>query len=389
MFNLSYIIWEPNPIFFHLPISEYPVRYYGILFTLGLIISQQILFYVFKKEGKPERDVESLTIYLLIATVVGARLGHVIFYDFLNNPEKIWQDPLYVFRVWEGGLASHGAAIGILLALWFYSRFQFRISPFKAKKLVFKKQKRPNQSFLQIVDRIAIVVALCGCFIRVGNFINSEIIGTPTHSDFGVVFVNNLNLFTQDDSSPIESISYVQNHLAPPIEPGYMPIDLTLNFKAHPDVQTEEGIESFLNGYFLTQLKSRSFLNEHFYYPPSTELSPLISKTSTGEYEATIIVYGIVRHPAQLYEAFSCLVLFFILFGIWNKKRLNTPPGLLFGILLMVVFSLRFLYEFIKENQLSFENKLMLNMGQTLSIPLIISGVIILIYALRKDKQKN
>ncbi|MBL3657961.1 prolipoprotein diacylglyceryl transferase family protein [Fulvivirga sediminis] len=142
MFNLSYIIWEQNPVFFHLPVSEYPVRYYGILFTVGLIISQQILFYIFKKEGKPERDVETLTIYLLIATVVGARLGHVLFYDFFNNPSKIWQDPGYIFRVWEGGLASHGAGIGILAALWFYSHFQFKINPFKAKKLILKKKKK-------------------------------------------------------------------------------------------------------------------------------------------------------------------------------------------------------------------------------------------------------
>ncbi|MBL3657960.1 prolipoprotein diacylglyceryl transferase family protein [Fulvivirga sediminis] len=242
---------------------------------------------------------------------------------------------------------------------------------------------------MQVVDRIAIVVAICGCFIRIGNFINSEIIGKPTHSGFGVVFANNLNQFIKEDSSPIESISYTQNHLAPPIEPGYMPIDLTLTFKPHPDVQTKEGIEGFLNGHFLTQLRSKNFLHQHFFYPPSAKFSPLISYNNSGNYEASIIVYGIARHPAQLYEACSCLILFFILFGIWNKEKLNTPPGLLFGILLTVIFSMRFLYEFIKENQLPFEENLMLNMGQLLSIPLIISGIIILIYARKKNYQNN
>ncbi len=158
--------------------GSFALRWYGLFFALGFLISQQILYYIHKKEGKPERDVDTLTIYMVVATIIGARLGHVIFYQ----PEIIWENPLSIILPFEinpfrftglQGLASHGGAIGILFALWLYSR-----------------KKKPGQTYLQVVDRIVILVALTGALIRFGNFFNSEIIGKPTDAPYGVVFVN-------------------------------------------------------------------------------------------------------------------------------------------------------------------------------------------------------
>src|SRR6187402_3608908 len=122
---LDFIIWNGSPEIF--AFKSFALRWYGLLFAMGFLISQQILYYIYNKEGKPEKDVETLTIYMVVATIVGARLGHVIFYQ----PEIIWEDPLGIFLPFEfspfkftglQGLASHGAAIGIFLALWLYSR---------------------------------------------------------------------------------------------------------------------------------------------------------------------------------------------------------------------------------------------------------------------------
>src|SRR5690606_19387467 len=137
---LSYFIWNGSPEI--IGGGSFALRWYGLLFALGLLISQQILYYIYKKEGKPQKDVDTLTIYMVIATILGARLGHVIFYQ----PELITENPLGIFLPFEfspfrftglQGLASHGGAFGILFALWLYSR-----------------KKKPGQSYFQVVDRI-------------------------------------------------------------------------------------------------------------------------------------------------------------------------------------------------------------------------------------------
>ena len=174
---LNYIIWNGSPEIF--TIGPVTLRWYGLLFALGFLISQQILYYMYGKEGKPEDDVNTLTIYMVVATILGARLGHVIFYQ----PEIIWQDPLGILLPFQFsptfkftglmGLASHGGAIGILFALWLYAR-----------------KKKPGQNYLQVLDRIVILVALTGALIRFGNYFNSEILGKPTDASTGVVFAN-------------------------------------------------------------------------------------------------------------------------------------------------------------------------------------------------------
>lgn len=254
---LCYIIWDINPDIFVIPWIDHPVRWYGLSWAVGFLVSQQVMYYIYRKEGRPSKEIDTLTIYMLIAALVGARLGHVLFYDPINY----LKEPLRIFAIWEGGLASHGAAVSVLLALYLFA-------------------KKTNVSYLWIVDRMVIVSALTGSFIRFGNLMNSEMVGVPTTLPWGFVF-------TKIDNIP--------------------------------------------------------------------------------------------RHPAQLYESIYCLFLFILLFTLWYKYKATMKNGFLFGWFLIILFTLRFIDEFFKINQVSFENDLILNMGQILSIPFVILGILILI----------
>jgi prolipoprotein diacylglyceryltransferase len=362
---LSYIIWNGSPEIFTIPIpfldTQITLRWYGLLFALGFLVSQQILYYIFKKEGKPEKDVDTLTIYMVIATVIGARLGHVLFYE----PERYLSNPLDILKIWEGGLASHGAAVGILFALWLYAR-----------------KKNPGQNYLQTLDRIVILVALTGALIRLGNFYNSEIIGKPTYNDTGVVFARNVTEVLKGDES-IKKVSYVQRDTVS-TEEGYKPVKILLEF-APSQHNTYESYSEYMEGRVNSLLSYNPYVQEHI--SQSGYIDYKLSQDEAGNYFAIINTYAIPRYPAQLYESISCLLLFLVLFWIWTKHKINLPEGRLFGIFLIVCFGLRFVYEFLKENQVDFENSLPLNMGQILSIPLVLLGVYVLIRSYSKGTQ--
>lgn len=385
---LSYIIWNTDPEFFTIPLLDRPVRYYGLLFALAFLITQQIMFYIYRKEGKPERDVETLTIYMVIATILGARLGHVLFYE----PDKYLSNPIDILKIWEGGLASHGAAFGILFALWVYVNYRviINLNPFSkpAKRFVFEKSKRPNQNYFQVVDRIVIVVALAGCLIRTGNFMNSEIYGIPTESEYGVIFAHDVGRTFDSYSSPIEHIDYEKDESRDLNTQGYVPIKLKIDFKNQPEIINEESIDFYFNGKFKETL-NYSYVSEHIYQPTDQPVDYQVSKNSDGSYSAVVNTYGIPRHPTQLYEAGTSLAIFFLLFALWMRYKNETPPGLLLGLFLILLFGLRFVHEIFKENQVAFEDELTYNMGQILSIPLIIAGIIILFRALSKGRYKE
>lgn len=178
------IQWDVSPEFISLgPIT---VRWYGLLFASGFVIGYFIMQNIFKKEGKTEDDLNDLVLYMIVGTIIGARLGHCLFY----NPEYYLSNPFEMIKIWKGGLASHGAAIGILTSLYFYVR------------------KRKHIKYLWLMDRIVIPTALGGAFIRLGNLFNSEIIGKP--ADVAWSFV-----FTRVDSVPrhptqiYESLAYL------------------------------------------------------------------------------------------------------------------------------------------------------------------------------------
>ena len=270
---LNYITWNvSDEIFrFTLPVfGSVALRWYGLLFALGFVFGQIILTRIYKAEGVRERWVDVITLYMIVGTVVGARLGHCLFYE----PEVYLKDPIRILKIWEGGLASHGATVGILLALYMFSRkYKF--------------------DYLWVLDRIVIVVALGGALIRLGNLFNSEIVGKATDVPWAFIFLRN------------------------------------------------------------------------FEFPQ------------------------VPRHPAQLYESISSFLLFLALYFLWSRLKSATPRGRIFGLFVVILFTLRFLYEFLKEPQEAFENDLPLFMGQILSIPLVIAGIIIVIISLRKRNTQN
>lgn len=257
---LQVIPWDPDPVIFR--IGALAVRWYGLLFASGFLFGYIIMRKIFRNEGIGDEVLDRLTIYMAVGTIVGARLGHCLFYE----PGYYLSNPLEILFVWHGGLASHGAAIGILLALWFFIR----------------KEKKP---YLWIVDRIVIVVALAGALIRLGNLMNSEIYGIETTVPWGFVFL----------------------------------------------------------------LK--------------------------GE--------NVPKHPTQIYEALSYLLIFGLLYIIYWKNKGRLKPGMLLGLFLILVFGARFFIEFVKENQVDFEAGMWLNMGQLLSIPFVLGGLLLFFRSLR------
>ncbi|MCW8824659.1 MAG: prolipoprotein diacylglyceryl transferase [Ignavibacteriaceae bacterium] len=262
---IATITWDVNPeIFSFGPIH---IRWYGLLFAASFLIGFQIMTKIFKKENKTEKDLNDLLWYMIIGTVVGARLGHCLFY----NPVYYLSNPIEILKVWEGGLASHGAAIGILISLYLFSK------------------KKKNYTMLWTLDRIVIVVALAGSFIRLGNLFNSEIIGKPANVAWAFIF-------TSIDNVP--------------------------------------------------------------------------------------------RHPTQLYESIAYLMIFLILLFIYAKGFEKNKSGLLFGLFLVLVFTFRFFVEFLKEDQSAFEAGMALNMGQLLSIPFVIAGIVFIVRSFKLKREK-
>lgn len=163
--NLISITWTARPEIFET--GSFAVRWYGVLFALGFVCGYFIILSFLKKEKMDVKLLDQLTTYMVIATVIGARLGHCLFYE----PGYYLSNPLEILMIWKGGLASHGAAVGIIVALLIFA-------------------KRNKVSFLWTIDRIAVVTALAGFFIRMGNLMNSEIFGKPTTLPWGFIYKN-------------------------------------------------------------------------------------------------------------------------------------------------------------------------------------------------------
>jgi len=262
---LNYIEWSVDPEIFS--IGSFSIRWYGLLFASSFIFGYYIIGKIFKNDGLPVKATDQIATYMLISTVIGARLGHCLFYE----PGYYLSNPVNILKVWEGGLASHGAGIGILIGLYLFSR----------------KIKKP---YIWTMDRVFITVALAGFLIRMGNLFNSEIYGEPTNVGWAFIFV-------RDDN--------------------------------------------------------------------------------------------IARHPTQLYEGLSYLLIFIYLLGYYWKKAGKVAEGFLAGMFLILVFSARFIIEFYKEPQVGFEKDLALNMGQILSIPFVLVGIILLISSLQKKTKQT
>jgi prolipoprotein diacylglyceryl transferase len=373
---LNYIIWSPNPEIFpnwDFQIGSFnigDIRWYGLLFATGFIVSQQIMYKIYNTEGKPEKDVDSLTLWMIIATIIGARLGHVIFYE----PMRYLKDPISILKTWEGGLASHGATIGILTAIYLYVNYLVDINPLKGK-FTWKKRKRPGQSYLWVVDRIVICVAITGALIRFGNFMNAEIIGLPTRSEYGVVFAR--DVIDRIEYMPqVEEVEVRKDKTRSSDENGYVPVEIDIMF--NKSVNNPNVAQQIVSTNVKTILSNYESVSLHIYEPPANQLAFDIRQERKGQQVAKIKTMAISRHPAQLYESISTFMIFLLLLYLWNRKKGQLPEGLLFGTFLIILFGLRFVYEFVKENQVAFEDSMRLNMGQILSIPLVIAGIWIL-----------
>lgn len=263
--NDNILNWNLDPVIFWIT-ETFPLKYYGLFFMTGILIAFYIEKRIYAKENIPIKNLDKLFIYVVVGILLGARLGHCLFYEpsyYFENPLEILL-PIkkigdsYQFIGFQG-LASHGGTLGVLIAIGIYC-------------------KKYTTNFLWVLDKIAIVAPIVGAFIRFGNFMNSEIYGKPTNGKWGVIF-------QRDDLIP--------------------------------------------------------------------------------------------RHPTQLYEAFSYLFIFVILMVIYTKKT-EKPNGLIFGTALVLIFLARFIIEFFKENQVNFESGMLLNMGQILSIPFIMIGIILI-----------
>ena len=265
MTDLLFVHWHVDPVIFSIgPVS---IRWYSILFVSGFVLGWFLFKWFCKREKLPLSLLDPLLYTLLLATIVGARLGHCLFYQpdyYLGSWQGFWE----IFMPWKGGLASHGGAIALLLAMWWFSAHY---------------GKKNDFDFLWIMDRLCITVAFAGCFIRLGNLFNSEIYGDVTGLPWGFIF------------------------------------DLR------------------------------------------------------GETEP--------KHPTQLYEALSYLILGLILVWVYRNKLDKVYRGFFFGAFLIGCFGMRFLIEFIKEPQVGFEETMALNMGQLLSIPFIVAGITILAFS--------
>lgn len=259
---LSFIHWNVSPEIFTL--GPLQVRWYGLLFAIGFLFGYNHGEKMFKHENIDPQWLESLFIYLIVATVAGARLGHVLFYGW----DYYSQNPMEILYIWQGGLASHGGVLGIIIAMVIWSR------------------KVSKRSILWVLDRVVVPSVFVAALIRLGNLMNSEIYGIPTSLPWGFIFERN------------------------------------------------------------------------------------------GE--------TIPKHPTQIYESLSYLVTFGVVLYMYWKTKAKDYQGMLVGVFFIMVFTARFLVEFIKEDQEAFEAGMALNMGQWLSIPFVITGIVLIVRSIQK-----
>jgi prolipoprotein diacylglyceryl transferase len=346
MYNhLLTITWD-MPI--GLDLGFFTLRYYSLLFAAGFFAGYFIMKKFFTLENVPEAWLDSLVTYMVIATVLGARLGHVFFYEwgyYKNHPEKI-------LAVWEGGLASHGAAVAIILALILYSKKVSKRSP------------------LWILDRIVIVVALAAVFIRLGNFMNSEIYGKPANSAVEMVYLDPVRTsIINGYGQYIDDISFEKTgEITETDSLNYPMYNMHVRFASQVDAGNAAQIMRFIP----VVLNNKNPDDRNAIMPVEVEVE---SALADGFISATFPIWAVPRYPTQLIEMSAYLAIFVLLYVLYLKTNSGQKHGFLFGMFLITLFGFRFFVEYLKANQTEFEATMALNMGQWLSIPLVIVGL--------------
>ena len=335
-------IWDGSPVL--LGFFGREVRWYGLLFALAFFLGRLLMIRMYRRENKPLIQVDILFLYYFVSVLIGARLGHVLFYD----PVYYFEHPLEVFYVWEGGLASHGAAIGALIGTWLFA-------------------KKHRVRYMWLLDRCVLAVILGGFFIRAGNFMNSEVYGKETASSVGVffsyapkqVFKSQLRAA---DVAFTPRIPFAGDSLP---SAAYVPLWGTLQYNSSK-IDTV-GLRKKLDNYYLPFICFA--VSDHLDYVKADAVEITEKDNLT---QVVFPVYGINRHPTQLYEALWYGVWFlFCWLGIYGRPLRD---GQLFGMVMIGIWGGRFVLEYFKEPQAGFEPWL-LHMGQWLSIPFLIIGI--------------
>jgi len=288
-------------------------RWYGISWALGFYLGFLIVNKIFKKEKIDETWIDKTFLYVLVGGILGARIGHCFFYDW----DYYSQHPLDVFKVWEGGLASHGGVIGVAIAMFVLSKFVLKVH------------------MLWIVDRIVVPSALAGGLIRLGNLFNHEILGKETTSNLGFKFLRDSDMSNLAIRITDTKITQTDNY-GQKLAEAYRKIEL------HPEDYS----------YYFEQLP--------------------------------------IRYPAQLIEALCYFGIFGLIFFLYWRTNAGKLQGFLTGIFFTFVFGTRFLIEYIKENQGGTDTDLdLFNMGQRLSIPLVLLGLFLIFRKIKELKKEK
>ncbi|HCE3407560.1 prolipoprotein diacylglyceryl transferase [Vibrio parahaemolyticus] len=260
--KLNNMEWNIDPVLFSL--GPLKIHWYGVLFSLGIVSGFSTMKRIFINEKRPLSELDSLLVTSIIGIIVGARVGHCLFYD----PNYYFEHPLKIIAIWEGGLASHGGGLGVLIAALYHA-------------------KRHNIGTLWLLDRLAISTTIFAFFVRLANFVNSEILGTSSNLPWAIVFQR---------------------------------------------------------------------------------------------------VDNIPRHPAQLYESICYLAIFLLLWSIYRKTNVSRFDGAILGIFLTLVFSARFMIEFVKLKQAAYTTDFALTLGQLLSVPFLVVGLSLCLWTMAHRK---
>ena len=358
-FYLWSFVWHPDPFLFEN--DFFSLRWYSSLFVLGFIVGRYIVVRSYRLENGYDLTVDMQMLYMVAGTLIGSRMGHVIFYE----PEILKTNFFKLFYFWESGLASHGAAIGILLGMAIYS-YQIKISGFSIK---FIDRRRRNYNYYQVMDRMVIAIALGCAFIRIGNFFNSEIIGKPTESNYGVVFTQPIEKKIKSQLPFVRNVNFTTSGKNYELGKPILQTSIVFENNLYMEDRIRKSVEKRLK--YILPNKISSYTNVINPYQGSLNYS---FHRTEDQFELRFKSVGVNRHPAQIYEASNYFILGVLLFLIWNKHRSRLRPGSLLGLFFLIAFSSRFIIEGFKENQVNFESYLYLNMGQLLSVPMFLLG---------------
>ncbi|MFO7869553.1 MAG: prolipoprotein diacylglyceryl transferase [Bacteroidales bacterium] len=337
---LDYIIWNVTPEI----IDGFRIRWYGLFFAIGFFVSYTILNKIFLREGISQKETDNFTFLVFLLLIVGLRLGHCLFYE----PEYYLNNPLQILYIWKGGLASHGGAIGLLAAFIIFSY-------------------RTKRSFLWVMSRAAIVIPFTATMVRFGNLMNSEIYGIVTDLPWSFVFVRDAII-----ASTPEALTSIIN------ESGAVAAEyqhLVARLFAGSTETLQQGIP---------YIEIQDALLRH----------ELIRKDDVPKLVDSFVSAGLLKthHPTQIYEALVYLGTFLTLILYYMrqvKKKLPVSHNFILAITFLIIFTARFIIEFIKNNQVEFEQYMTLNMGQWLSIPFILIGVFFLIKYFAEPKKQT